>query len=240
MPEELTNITDAKLICYHCGENCPDDSFRLNEKVFCCNGCKTVYQMLESNDLCEYYSYEETPGLKKTEPVRNYKFLDDLELQAKLIDFTDGTITAITFFIPQMHCSSCIWILENLYKFNSAIIESKAEFLKKRVSIKFKAKDVLLSEIVTLLDSIGYQPSLNLEAEEKEVSSDHTKKLYYKIGIAGFCFGNIMLLSFPEYLSIVDTVTSNIKQIFSYLNFVLALPIFFYSSSEYFSSAIPK
>ncbi|MBL1212616.1 MAG: HAD-IC family P-type ATPase [Ignavibacteriae bacterium] len=237
MPEEISHIVDSKLICYHCGEECPDDTYKLNDNVFCCNGCKTVYEMLKSNDLCDYYAYEETPGLKKSEPVRNYSYLDDPELQEKLIDFTDGTITTITFFIPQMHCSSCIWILENLYKFNPGIIESKADFLKKKVSIKYAPDKILLSKVVELLDSIGYEPSLNLEAEEKEVSSDHTKKLYYKIGIAGFCFGNIMLLSFPEYLSIVDQVTDDIKQIFSFLNLLLALPVFFYSSSEYFSSA---
>jgi Cu+-exporting ATPase len=193
--------------------------------------------MLRSNDLCDYYAYEENPGLRKTESVRNYTYLDDAEVQEKLIDFTDGNITTITFFIPQMHCSSCIWILENLYKFDPGIIESKADFLKKKVSIKFIPQKILLSKVVELLDSIGYEPNLNLEAEEKEISSSHTKKLYYKIGIAGFCFGNIMLLSFPEYLSIVDTVTDDIKQIFSILNLILALPVFFYSSSEYFSSA---
>lgn len=237
MPEQLSNTVETKLICYHCGEDCPDDSYKIDDKIFCCNGCKTVFEMLRSNDLCDYYAYEENPGLRKTESVRNYTYLDDAELQEKLIDFTDGNITAITFFIPQMHCSSCIWILENLYKFDPGIVESKADFLKKKVSIKFIPQKILLSKVVELLDSIGYEPNLNLEAEEKEVSSSHTKKLYYKIGIAGFCFGNIMLLSFPEYLSIVDTVTDDIKQIFSFLNLILALPVFFYSSSEYFSSA---
>ena len=237
MPEQLSNTVETKLICYHCGEDCPDDSYKIDDKVFCCNGCKTVFEMLRSNDLCDYYAYEENPGLRKTESIRNYSYLDDADLQEKLIDFTDGNITTITFFIPQMHCSSCIWILENLYKFDPGIIESKADFLKKKVSIKFNPQAILLSKVVELLDSIGYEPNLNLEAEEKEVSSAHTKKLYYKIGIAGFCFGNIMLLSFPEYLSIVDTVTDDIKQIFSFLNLILALPVFFYSSTEYFSSA---
>jgi P-type Cu+ transporter len=237
LPEQLSNTVETKLNCYHCGEDCPDDNYKIDEKVFCCNGCKTVFEMLRSNDLCDYYAYEENPGLKKNESVRNYTYLDDADLQEKLIDFTDGNITTITFFIPQMHCSSCIWILENLYKFDPGIVESKADFLKKKVSIKYSPQNILLSKVVELLDSIGYEPNLNLEAEEKEVSSSQTKKLYYKIGIAGFCFGNIMLLSFPEYLSIVDTVTDEIKQIFSFLNLILALPVFFYSSSEYFVSA---
>ena len=137
-----------------------------------------------------------------------------------------------------MHCSSCIWILENLYKLNSGIRESKVNFLKKNLSIIFDESAIPLKEIVVLLDSIGYLPALNLEQSYKEKSDEILKKLYYKIGIAGFAFGNIMLLSFPEYLSLEDVVTDNIKGIFGTLNMLLALPVFFYSASEYYTSAI--
>jgi Cu+-exporting ATPase len=46
-----------------------------------------------------------------------------------------------------------------------------------------------------------------------------------------------MLFSFPEYLSI-DIADSFLKRFFSYLNFILALPVFFYSASDYFISAV--
>ncbi|GJQ64711.1 MAG: ATPase [Melioribacteraceae bacterium] len=189
--------------------------------------------------MCEYYSLEENPGVtKQNESVRNYDFLDDPELKEKLIDFTDGTTTQVLFHIPSMHCSSCIWILENLYKLNTGVINSRANFLKKQVSIRFYEEKTSLKEIVALLESIGYEPNLSLEEKEKDAINRENKKLYYKIGVAGFAFGNIMLMSFPEYLSIQDSVTDNLRHTFAWLNMLLALPVFFYSSSEYFSSAI--
>jgi Cu+-exporting ATPase len=237
LPEEIKNTLKEQLKCYHCGEDCPDENIRIEDKLFCCNGCKTVYEILNSKDMCDYYSYENTPGIKKTAPIRNYSFLDDPDLEEKLINFADGNIKSVTFSIPQMHCSSCIWILENLYKFNKGVKESKVNFLKKQILIKFQPQVTSLREIVELLDSIGYEPNLNLEIDKKDTISEHSKKLYYRIGVAGFCFGNIMLLSFPEYLSIVDNVTDEIRQVFGFLNLLLALPVFFYSSAEYFSSA---
>jgi Cu+-exporting ATPase len=136
-----------------------------------------------------------------------------------------------------MHCSSCIWILENLYKLDEGIISSQVNFLQKKIFIRFADALTSLKNVVELLDSLGYEPLLNLEEKIEDKQNSEAKKLYYKIGIAGFCFGNIMLLSFPEYLSINIKEHDELKQIFSYLNLLLSLPIFFYSSSDYFISA---
>lgn len=229
---------EQKILCYHCGEECIDDSFKINDKIFCCNGCKTVFELLDENNLCTYYSIEQSPGqTRKYHTKRNYDFLEDDELKQKLIDFTDGKKTNITFDIPQMHCSSCIWILENLYKLDSGIITSRVNFLQKKLFITFAEKITTLKKIVELLDSLGYEPLLNLETKNEDKSKSEYKSLYYKIGIAGFCFGNIMLLSFPEYLSINVAEHDELKRIFAYINFILSLPVFFYSGSEYFISA---
>ncbi|MCK5087952.1 MAG: heavy metal translocating P-type ATPase metal-binding domain-containing protein, partial [Melioribacteraceae bacterium] len=229
---------DEKLICYHCGEDCPSDEIKINDKLFCCNGCKTVYEMLEANDLCNYYSFDETPGItKKDEIKRNFDFLEDPELKQKLIDFTNGKVTTVTFDIPQMHCSSCIWILENLYKFDAGIVFSQVNFLKRILSVKFLEEETTLKKVVELLDSLGYLPNLNLEEKRKDKEDSEYKKLYYKIGIAGFAFGNVMLLSFPEYLAFTGVVPNVHQLTFSLISLALALPVFFYSASEYYISA---
>lgn len=236
--ELLEKKVDTKTACYHCGDECPDNSIRLNDKVFCCNGCKTVFELLDENNLCDYYSIDKNPGAtRKHYSKRNFDFLDDNDLRKKLIDFSNDVKTNITFDIPQMHCSSCIWILENLYTLDSGIISSKVNFLQKKLFITYLEKTTSLKKIVELLDSIGYEPLLNLEGKQEEKSNSEYKNLYYKIGIAGFCFGNIMLLSFPEYLSINVTQHDELKKIFALINIILSLPVFFYSSSDYFISA---
>jgi len=227
-----------KKICYHCGLECPTDDIKINDKYFCCNGCKTVYEMLDANDLCDYYSIEETPGISKLNDIkRNFDFLDDPDLKKKLIDFSNSKVTTVTFDIPQMHCSSCVWILENLYSFNEGITFSEVDFLKKTLSVKFIEEKTSLRKIVELLDSLGYIPNLNLEKRKEDKFKDEYKKLYYKIGIAGFSFGNVMLLSFPEYLSITDAVTKDMQSTFNWIIIFLSLPVFLYSASEYYISA---
>lgn len=226
------------LKCFHCGDICPDESIKINEKFFCCAGCKTVYEILNENQLCSYYFIDERPGLSPKKSFgKRFDYLDDEQVIQKLLSFKDDKISAVNFYIPQMHCASCIWLLENLFKINSAILNSQVNFLKKEISIRFNHNKVSLREVVELLASLGYEPSIRLDSIDEKKETSTNKSLYIKLGVAAFAFGNIMLLSFPEYLSI-DVSDIFYKKFFAYLNLILALPVFFYSASEYYISAI--
>ncbi|MBI9072826.1 MAG: heavy metal translocating P-type ATPase metal-binding domain-containing protein [Melioribacteraceae bacterium] len=226
-----------KISCFHCGEDCADKSIAIGEKYFCCNGCKTVFELLSDNNLCNYYQIEDTPGISQLKPIvkNKFEYLDDEDLIKELIEFTDGKITKITFYMPQIHCSSCIWLLENLYNLSPGVKFSQVNFLKKEVTVKYSNSETTLRKVVELLASIGYEPLLNLDKNKESVITN--KSLYYKIGVAGFSFGNIMLLSFPEYLSFSGVDINNMGNVFLILNFILALPILLYCSSEYYISA---
>lgn len=230
-------ILKSEILCYHCGDNCKDKSIFLDEKIFCCSGCKTVYEILNQVELCSYYNFEQNPGISpKTFESKKFDYLDDAITINKLLEFKDDKISKITFFIPQMHCSSCIWLLENLFKLNPAITNSTVNFVRKELSVKYLHEKISLKDVVVLISSIGYEPQINLDSTEKKIQKKSNKDLYYKVGVAGFCFGNIMMFTFPEYFSI--TVSDGLlKSFFGYLNLLLSLPVFFYSASDYFISA---
>ncbi|HMN50113.1 MAG TPA: heavy metal translocating P-type ATPase metal-binding domain-containing protein [Ignavibacteriaceae bacterium] len=227
----------STLLCYHCGDVCKDSSINIDEKYFCCSGCKTVYEILNQNQLCTYYNLDNFPGIsQKNYQFKKFDYLDDLQIVNKLIDFKDDKLTKVTFFIPQMHCSSCIWLLENLNKLNPYVIHSSVNFVRKELAVKYLNEKISLRDIVILITSIGYETQISLESVERKSTVKSNKSLYYKIGIAGFCFGNIMLLSFPEYLS-MDLSETIFRKFFGYLNLILSLPVFLYSASDYFISA---
>ncbi|MFA6457589.1 MAG: heavy metal translocating P-type ATPase metal-binding domain-containing protein, partial [Bacteroidota bacterium] len=236
--EKTPAVSNTLSLCFHCGDTIRGERIEHEGKNFCCSGCKVVYEILQQNDLCTYYSIQQSPGNSPaTIEISRFAFLDDETIQKQLLDFSDGKISRVTFSLPTVHCSSCIWLLEQLYKLDAGIVESRVEYLKKKVSIKFLPAKTSLKNIVILLTSIGYEPELQLDAAEKKMESEITRSLYYKIGVAGFCFGNAMLFSFPEYLG-VDATEEILKTIFSYLNLLLGVPVFFYCSKDYFASAI--
>jgi len=224
--------------CYHCGEDCVDEKIMIEDKAFCCEGCKTVFEILNNNDLCQYYQIDENAGVSlKGKPSLEYAYLDDPAVQERLVDFTDGKMTRVTFYLPQIHCASCIWLLENLYKLNDGITQSRVQFLKKEIYITYEEGTTTLRQVVELLASLGYAPTINLSDLDQQDKPVIERKFYYKMGVAGFAFGNIMLLSFPEYLGLDKTTDGTFFQVFGYLNILLALPLVFYSGSDYLLSA---
>jgi len=236
----MPNIqTDTKIRCYHCGASCLDTHFRIEDKIFCCNGCKTVYQLLDENQLCTYYDLDNSPGIKAANPFNRdaFAYLDDESVVEKLLDFSDADIASVTFFVPSIHCSSCIWLLEKVYEVDPGISSSRVNFVKKEVRITFNRAKISLRRVVELFASIGYEPQISLQSLEGYKNKKHNRSLYYKIGIAGFAFGNSMLFNFPEYLDIGNSLTTHFKLVFGGLNILLSLPVLFYSASGYFSSA---
>jgi Cu+-exporting ATPase len=82
-----------------------------------------------------------------------------------------------------------------------------------------------------------YEPQLNMNDLEIAKTVSNNQNYYLKIGVAFFCFGNIMLLSFPEYLGIDALSEHPMRRFFGYANFILSLPVLFYSAREFFVSA---
>ncbi|WP_018342354.1 heavy metal translocating P-type ATPase [Cytophaga aurantiaca] len=232
----VQTLKETALTCYHCGEVFRGNTFRLDDKSFCCNGCKMVYELLEERSMCTYYTLENQPGNKiKDNTHTDFAYLDNQEIVASLLNFQDGTLSGITFYIPSIHCSSCIWLLENLHSIHKGIITADIQFQRKELNVQFNT-DITLRELAGLLESIGYAPLITMEGKEM---TTHTvqRSIYYKLGIAGFCFGNIMMLSLPEYLSVFQDENGDLKHLFALLSLLLAMPVFFYSASGYFTSA---
>jgi Cu+-exporting ATPase len=225
--------------CVHCGEDCGKYPIIWNDKPFCCNGCKTVYQLLNEKQLYTYYEMENNPGVRVDEHEFGNKFayLDDEKIVEKLLEFKDGDYSKITFYIPAIHCSSCIWLLEHLETLNPGITYGIVNFTKKEVSVTFKDKEISLRQLVELLASIHYTPMITLDNMDQKKKGKENRQLLFKLGVAGFAFGNIMLLSFPDYLAGDQGVEPALQRFFSFLNLLFAIPVLVYSARDYLLSA---
>uniref|UniRef100_UPI0040497862 heavy metal translocating P-type ATPase n=1 Tax=Gelidibacter sp. TaxID=2018083 RepID=UPI0040497862 len=222
--------------CFHCGDTCTTDTITSDNKLFCCQGCKTVYEILSESDLTCYYDMQSSLGAIPKEIKGKYDFLSQQNIIDKLIEFNDNKTQIVTLYIPHVHCSSCIWILENLHKLQPSISASQVNFGKKTVRVTYSSETYSLKELVLLLSSIGYEPYISLEdfgASKKQID----RSLIYKLGISGFAFGNVMFLSFPEYFEVNEFWLEQYKPLFRWLMFTFSLPVVFYAAQDYFISA---
>jgi P-type Cu+ transporter len=207
-------------------------------KVFCCNGCRQVYLLLKENDLCTYYNLDDNTIKAKGKFISNrFAYLDDESIQEQLVQFRSEDQVNVTFYIPQMHCSSCIYLLEHLGRIEPAILKSQTNFQKKQVFIIFDPKRISLRKVVELLAFVGYEPYISLKDASVKPKSSFNRRQIYRIGVAGFCFSNIMMLSFPEYFSGGSLEVAGLRATFGWINLGLSLPVLFFSASDFFISA---
>ena len=133
-----------ELKCIHCGNLCGNSPVIFEENPFCCSGCSTVYQILNTNQLKQYYQIEPMQGIRiedeKKPTDETYAFLDLEKFKSKILTFSEGGFSKVSFFIPEIHCASCIWLLENLNSLNPGIIQSIVNFPKKEINITFRGK----------------------------------------------------------------------------------------------------
>ncbi|ULQ58404.1 heavy metal translocating P-type ATPase metal-binding domain-containing protein [Flavihumibacter rivuli] len=233
----MPTVVNRQTKCYHCGEDCEEGKIVLAEKQFCCEGCKTVFQILNENGLCDYYDLNNNPGQSLRVQVRKdkFSFLDDEKIIGQLIQFRNEGQIHITLYLPHIHCSSCLYLLEHLNKINPGVIKTTVNFTRKELSVIFDHKKISLRQLAELLTSIGYEPYIslnNLGGKKPRVP----RTLIYQLGVAGFCFANIMLLSFPEYLGL-EAAEKHLQYAFRYINLVLALPVLLFSALPFYESA---
>lgn len=236
-----TEVAVKKEECFHCGDAVDNNQYVTDRKSFCCNGCLMAYRLIQSAGLDFFYDKNQNPDLERKKislDREKFAYLDNPEIASRLIRYEEGNTQAVWFELPAIHCASCLRVLENLHRFDPGVIKVSVNFEKRNAHILFDKSKISLRELVVLLASIGYEPSLSLENVMSGSLGKSNKKLLYQLGVAGFCFGNIMLLSLPDYLAGSAELEANLGEWFKYMSLILSLPVFFYSSNAFFQPAI--
>lgn len=225
--------------CFHCGTLCRGGVFEQEDKAFCCRGCLTVFELLSENGLTDFYKLSATAGVRVNATAKEdqYRFLDAPGVRERLVDFSDERLTRVTFHIPAIHCIACVWLLENLFRLKPGLGQSQVNFPRKEVALAFDPAQLKLSDVVTLLVSLGYEPELKLSALEAKPRGLGSRRLWIQLGLAGFAFGNIMLFSISTYFGLDAFSGPGLHKLFGGISLALALPVVIYSALDYWRAA---
>lgn len=222
-------------ICSHCGDAALFEPVFSNnsEEIFCCAGCKLVYQCIQSGGLQNFYDILDSEGksLPKVNSVnKEYEFLKEEDF---LKDFGNGKdLDQFSFYIQGIECMACSWIFSNLSSVNENIKTAEFKIETNILEIKmFENKK--LYEVILFVASLGYKliPLKNtLEAEaiyEAEKKSD-----LIRIGITGALWMNIMIFSISLYSGAFGNIADYFKTILS----LLFIPIITYSAMPFYKN----
>lgn len=227
----------ARLHCRHCGEPCVEQTDTA-DGAFCCAGCASVYALLRAHALTDYYACAPDAGRPQRDLGRRaadrFAPLDDPAVAARFIESNDATWTHAVLHVPAMHCASCLWLLEQLWRFDPGVGRSEADLLRRTVRVAFRPDQTSLRAIAERLAALGYEPIVDAEQRSPQVPPAR-RTLYLKLGVAGFAFGNMMLFSVPRYAN--GAPVEGFQALFDALNLLLAVPVLLFSASGFFTAA---
>lgn len=219
------------VLCDWCGKefNVSEEIKAQNEKHYCCVGCENAAAF--NNCTLEWEKVSEAQEAE-------YKYLDQEDIFKQLTNSFPNQVFQVIFQLPAIHCSSCLHTLERLPQKLKGVKSARVNFIKKEITIKFVKAEVTLATIAATLKANGYPPEV-LRFDQKEKSRILSDRfLLARLGVTGFATGNIMILSFPEYLGMKEVVDGLSPTLFTALNIAFSLPIIFFGAWPYFYNAL--
>ena len=225
--------------CRHCGDPVPVERVDSGSGPFCCAGCLAVFELIRREGLDHYYRCAETPGRSQREAATRapdrFSSLDDPAVAAAFLEFDDGEIVRACLPVPALHCASCVWLLERLWKLHHGVLASEVDLLRQSIRVTFRPGVTSLRAIAERLATLGYEPTVTIEHAVAAVPAAR-RRLYRQLGVAGFAFGNIMIFSIPRYAN-GGPLEPGFERLFDTLNLAFALPVLLFSASHWFTGA---
>lgn len=234
---EIQGQKQTLLKCDHCEETIPKDMEIVSQDhVFCCHGCKTVYSILGSNNLQDFYKIRDDEGAKiapVNKKVQDFSYMDDDSFISEFV-MTKNGISTVKFYIEGIHCMACLWLIEKTPSFIQGLTSARLNIGDNTAVFEF-TEQTKISELANALTRLGYAPhplKMNESSYNLQKREERTELL--RIGLAGASMGNIMLYAISNYAG----ADGFYRILFNWISFAIAIPVIFYSAIPFYKTSL--
>ena len=228
--------------CTHCDETAAffyygeDDAQKA--RPFCCQGCLTVYNLINAKGLGEYYSIKsDSASFKRRSQVAikpsQYSFLDDQDFLKEYSYKNTHQENTMEFYLEGIHCLACLWLIEKLPEYLPSVVTSKLDIERSVVTVVLNSEGKF-SEVAREFNNLGYAPHpLKRNQDSTVLKMKEERSTLLKIGISGAAAGNIMIYA----VSLYGGASGEFGNLFNLLTVLFGIPVFTYCASPFYLSA---
>lgn len=238
----------AAASCSHCGLNVPEGLVEPGAAAqFCCAGCRTAFEVIHACGLDKYYALrQKMEAAEDRAPSKStrgrFAEFDDAAFEAvycRTIEPEAGTpgLMACELFLEGVHCAACIWLVEKLPRVCEGVVESRLDLRRGMVRVVWDPRRVKLSRVARALDSLGYPPHPARDAGDRELRRREDRRQLVRLGVAGACAGNVMLLGLALYAGLFDTMDPAYAALFRWSSMAISVVSLLWPGSVFFRSA---
>ena len=194
-----------------------------------------MYGLLNSSGLGNYYDLrKQTGALTPLSPVKTssetYKYLDDPEFKKK---YGRDNATGMDFYLEGVHCAACLWLIEKLPGLVPEVQSATLDIGRSIARVTLKP-NCAFAPVAKTLEELGYKPHpVEHDEQAEQMQKLENRNSLVRIGIAGACAGNVMLMAIPLYSGLDGPMAAD----FRWISLFLFLPVLFYSAVPFYKSA---
>ncbi|MEM9802571.1 MAG: heavy metal translocating P-type ATPase metal-binding domain-containing protein, partial [Planctomycetota bacterium] len=199
------------MTCSHCGLDVPAGLVEEGaSEQFCCGGCRIVHQTLRATGLGDDYyqlrsQFEERSSLEPARATgRSYDAFDREAFQSRYVRTRSGAdgepgLAEVDLLLEGVRCAACVWLVERLPRLLDGVVEVRLRMRDARVTVIYDPERATLSAIARELDALGYPAHPPGSDESQALARRAERGHLVRMGIAGVCAGNAMLVAFALY-----------------------------------------
>lgn len=206
------------------------------ELFFCCNGCKSVYFLLQDHQAQNFYT--KLQGTTLTPPsskLLDYAYYDSQEFLQRYISKKNNHYE-ITFLIHHIHCQACIWLNELMLNKLDGVLEANINYTNHQANLVWNPERISLSQIIQTIYDLGYSVSVGELMDQRKKEEEHL--FLIKIIVAIFCSMNIMWIAVAQYSGYFQGIAKEYSILLNSASFLLCTPVIVFSGSIFYTSAL--
>ncbi|MCP9874712.1 heavy metal translocating P-type ATPase [Synechococcus sp. Cruz CV-v-12] len=237
----MASAPRAAVACTHCG--LPVARGLVEEgsaEQFCCHGCRTAFAVISGCGLERYYKVRDAVGAESAAvrtTGKRYAEFDDPVFSSLYVKMDGAGLAHVELYLESVHCAACVWLVERLPALVPGTVEARLEPRRALVRIAWDPGQVRLSAIARTLDSLGYAPHPAREAGMRSLRQIDDRRALIRLGVAGACAGNVMLLGLALYAGAFDSMEAEYQQLFRWASMLISLVSVVWPGSVFFRGA---
>jgi len=140
--------------------------------------------------------------------------------------------------IDGMHCAACAINVEKALKSVEGVVHVEVNATSKRARVTWLSEITKPSLWMTALTKAGYPALPANEIFQLDERRKSKRLMLWRLLVAGFCMMQVMMYAYPTYIAHAGEMTTDIRNLLRWASWILTLPVIFFSSKPFFSSAI--
>lgn len=238
--------------CTHCRDPVPRGCVEPGAELqFCCAGCRTAHEVIHGCGLDRYYALRDTvdvPGATDADGTRppprrlaggrDHAEFDDPAFARLYVRQRPDGMCVTELFLEGVHCAACLWLVERLPRVVPGLIESRLDFRRALVHITWDPSRTTLARAASALDRLGYAPHPARATGPRTARRRDERRQLVRLGVAGACAGNVMLLALAMYSGLLDRMEPAHLALFRWTSLALSVVAVAWPGAVFWRGAI--